>query len=160
MRPLRFPSAPWKGLVASCATHWNFARATFRCLVKRRRLILETHSRVGKILVMGLTKSFKFKEMLINLEREVGLVEGLDTNQLSWLRSFLFQLQSEEGENHDGDPWVSDWHVIIWIFERFLHDTGCSTKETFVFWLVCERHFAEEFDDLEWPGDAWNPVLP
>ena len=35
---------------------------------------------------------------------QFALVEGLDTNQLSWLRSFLFQLQSEEGENHEGDP--------------------------------------------------------
>ena len=52
----------------------------------------------------GLTKSFKFKEMLINLEREVGLVPGLDTNKLSWSKSFLFHLQSEEGGNQEGDP--------------------------------------------------------
>ena len=72
-------------------------------LVKRCRLILE-HIPGLENPSDGLTKSFKFKEMLINLEHEVGLVEGLDTNQLSWLRSFLFQLQSEEGENLDGDP--------------------------------------------------------
>jgi hypothetical protein len=37
--------------------------------------------------------------MLVNLEREVGLVQGLDTNSWSWLRTFLNRLQSEEGEN-------------------------------------------------------------
>ena len=38
--------------------------------------------------------------MLINLEREVGLVPGLDTNSLSWIRTFLQRLQllAEEGE--------------------------------------------------------------
>ena len=48
----------------------------------------------------GLTKSFKFREMLINLEKEVGLVPGLDTNGLSWIRTFQRRLQllAEEGE--------------------------------------------------------------
>ena len=75
-------------------------------LVKRRRLILE-HIPGLENPCDGLTKSFKFKEMLINLEREVGLVEGLDDNKLVWLKqkwSNSFQLQSEEGENHEGDP--------------------------------------------------------
>ena len=48
----------------------------------------------------GLTKSFKTRDMLINLEKEVGLVPGLDTNGLSWIRTFLRKLQllAEEGE--------------------------------------------------------------
>ena len=46
-----------------------------------------------------MTKSFKTREMLINLEKEVGLVYGLDTNSFSWVKSFSNQLQSEEGEN-------------------------------------------------------------
>ena len=87
--------------------HIELRARYIQMLVKRRRLILE-HIPGLENPSDGLTKSFKFKEMLINLEREVGLVEGLDTNQLSWLRSFLFQLQSEEGENHgenhEGDP--------------------------------------------------------
>ena len=41
----------------------------------------------------GLTKSFKTGDMLINLEREVGLVPGLDTNGLSWIRTFQRGLQ-------------------------------------------------------------------
>ena len=38
--------------------------------------------------------------MLINLEKEVGLVPGLDTNGLSWIRTFQRRLQllAEEGE--------------------------------------------------------------
>ena len=83
--------------------HIELRARYIQMLVKRRRLILE-HIPGLENPGDGLTKSFKFKEMLINLEREVGLVEGLDTNKLSWLRSFLFQLQSEEGENHEGDP--------------------------------------------------------
>ena len=67
-------------------------------LVKRRRLILE-HIPGLENPSDGLTKSFKTREMLINLEREVGLVYGLDTNSFSWIKSFLNQLQSEEGEN-------------------------------------------------------------
>ena len=48
----------------------------------------------------GLTKSFKTRDMLINLEKEVGLVPGLDTNGLSWIRTFQRRLQllAEEGE--------------------------------------------------------------
>ena len=48
----------------------------------------------------GLTKSFKTRDMLINLEKEVGLVPGLDTNGLSWIRTFQHRLQllAEEGE--------------------------------------------------------------
>ena len=48
-------------------------------LVKRRRLILE-HIPGLENPSDGLTKSFKTRDMLINLEREVGLVYGLDTN--------------------------------------------------------------------------------
>ena len=83
--------------------HIELRARYIQMLVKRRRLILE-HIPGLENPSDGLTKSFKTREILINLEREVGLVEGLDTNKLSWLRSFLFQLQSEEGENHDGDP--------------------------------------------------------
>ena len=38
--------------------------------------------------------------MLINLEKEVGLVPGLDTNGLSWISTLLsgLQLLAEEGE--------------------------------------------------------------
>ena len=62
-----------------------------------------------------LTKSFKTREMLINLEREVGLVYGLDTNRLSWVKSFVKQLQSEEGEN----LMFVRLHQSILIFEIF-----------------------------------------
>ena len=58
-------------------------------LVKRRRLILE-HIPGLENPSDGLTKSFKVKDMLINLEREVGLVEGLDTNKLSRLYAIIF----------------------------------------------------------------------
>ena len=37
----------------------------------------------------GLTKSFETREMLINWEREVGLVYGLDTNSFLSVKSFL-----------------------------------------------------------------------
>ena len=40
-----------------------------------------------------MTKSFKTRDMPINLEREVGLVPGLDTNGLSWIRTFQRRLQ-------------------------------------------------------------------
>ena len=86
--------------------HIELRARYIQMLVKRRRLILE-HIPGLENPSDGLTKSFKFKEMLINLEREVGLVEGLDTNKLVWLKqkwSNSFQLQSEEGENHEGDP--------------------------------------------------------
>ena len=39
----------------------------------------------------GLTKSFKTRDMPINLEREVGLVYGLDTNSFLWVKSFLIE---------------------------------------------------------------------
>ena len=35
------------------------------------------------------------------------------------------------------------------IFQRFCM-TQAVRLRNFCFWLVCERHFAEEFDDLEW----------
>ena len=83
-------------------------------LVKRRRLILE-HIPGLENPSDGLTKSFKTREMLINLEREVGLVYGLDTNSFSWVKSCLNQLQSEEGEN----LMSVGSHSEIWIFEIF-----------------------------------------
>ena len=67
-------------------------------LVKKRRLLLE-HIPGLQSPSDGLTKSFKTRDMLINLEREVGLVQGLDTNSWSWLRTSWKRLQSEEGEN-------------------------------------------------------------
>ena len=66
-------------------------------LVKRRRRILE-HIPGLENPSDGLTKSLKTRDMLINLEREVGLVYGLDTSSFLWVKSFN-QLQSEEGEN-------------------------------------------------------------
>ena len=47
-----------------------------------------------------LVRTFKTRDMLINLEKEVGLVPGLDTNGLSWIRTFQRRLQLlvEEGE--------------------------------------------------------------
>ena len=47
-----------------------------------------------------LVRTFKTRDMLINLEKEVGLVPGLDTNGLSWIRTFQRRLQllAEEGE--------------------------------------------------------------
>ena len=78
--------------------HIELRARYIQMLVKRRRLILE-HIPGLENPSDGLTKSFKTREMLINLEREVGLVYGLDTNSFSWIKSFLNQLQSEEGEN-------------------------------------------------------------
>ena len=47
----------------------------------------------------GLTKSLKTRNMLINLEREVGLVPGLDANGMSWIRfQRRLQLLGEEGD--------------------------------------------------------------
>ena len=80
--------------------HIELRARYIQMLVKRRsrRLILE-HIPGLENPSDGLTKSFKTHDMLINLEREVGLVYGLDTNSFSWIKSFLNQLQSEEGEN-------------------------------------------------------------
>ena len=78
--------------------HIELRARYIQMLVKRRRLILE-HIPGLENPSDGLAKSFKTREMLINLEREVGLVYGLDTNSFSWIKSFLNQLQSEEGEN-------------------------------------------------------------
>ena len=55
--------------------------------VKKKRLLLE-HIPGLQNPSDGLTKSFKTRDMLINLEKEVGLVPGLDTNGLSWIRTF------------------------------------------------------------------------
>jgi hypothetical protein len=68
-------------------------------LVKKKRLLLE-HIPGLQNPSDGLTKSFKTRDMLINLEKEVGLVPGLDTNGLSWIRTFQRRLQllAEEGE--------------------------------------------------------------
>ena len=68
-------------------------------LVKKKRLLLE-HIPGLQNPSDGLTKSFKTRDMLINFEKEVGLVPGLDTNGLSWIRTFQRRLQllAEEGE--------------------------------------------------------------
>ena len=78
--------------------HIELRARYIQMLVKRRSLNLE-HIPGLENPSDGLTKSFKTRDMLINLEREVGLVYGLDTNSFSWIKSFLNQLQSEEGEN-------------------------------------------------------------
>ena len=52
----------------------------------------------GLQLLLRAAATTTIKEMLINVEREVGLVHGADTNTWSWLRSFLSRVQSEEGE--------------------------------------------------------------
>ena len=78
--------------------HIELRARYIQMLVKRRRLILEHIPGLNNP-SDGLTKSFKTRDMLINLEREVGLVYGLDTNSFSWIKSFFNQLQSEEGEN-------------------------------------------------------------
>ena len=68
-------------------------------LVKKKRLLLEYIPGLQNP-SDGLTKSFKTRDMLIKLEKEVGLVPGLDTNGLSWIRTFQRKLQllAEEGE--------------------------------------------------------------
>ena len=81
--------------------HIELRARYIQMLVKRRRLILE-HIPGLENPSDGLTKSFKFKEMLINLEREVGLVEGLDTNKLSWLPSFYFNCNPKKGRTMMG----------------------------------------------------------
>eukprot|EP00435_Cladocopium_sp_Y103_P013910 s5392_g3.t1 len=73
-------------------------RAKFiQFLVKRKRLVLE-HVEGLRNPSDGLTKSFKTSTMLIHLEKEVGLVPGLNTSQWAWIRSCLAALHSEEGE--------------------------------------------------------------
>ena len=59
--------------------HIELRAKHIQMLVKKKRLLLEHIPGLSD----GLTKSFKFREMLINLEKEVGLVPGLDTNGLS-----------------------------------------------------------------------------
>ena len=79
--------------------HIELRAKYIQMLVKKKRLLLE-HIPGLQNPSDGLTKSFKFREMLINLEKEVGLVPGLDTNGLSWIRTFQRRLQLlvEEGE--------------------------------------------------------------
>ena len=79
--------------------HIELRAKYIQMLVKKKRLLLE-HIPGLQNPSDGLTKSFKFREMLINLEKEVGLVPGLDTNGLSWIRTFQRRLQllAEEGE--------------------------------------------------------------
>ena len=79
--------------------HIELRAKYIQMLVKKKRLLLE-HIPGLQNPSDGLTKSFKFREMLINLEKEVGLVPGLDTNGLSWIRTFerRLQLLAEEGE--------------------------------------------------------------
>ena len=76
--------------------HIELRARYIQMLVKRRRLILEHNPGVENP-SDGLTKSFKFKEMLINLEREVGLVEGLDTNKFLGCDHFCFNCNPKKG---------------------------------------------------------------
>ena len=68
---------------------------------------------------------FKNRDMLINLEKEVGLVPGLDTNGLSWIRTFQRRLQllAEEGEMMSS---LLEGSVApeTWNFPNELHDTS------------------------------------
>ena len=79
--------------------HIELRAKYIQMLVKKKRLLLE-HIPGLQNPSDGLTKSFKTRDMLINLEKEVGLVPGLDTNGLSWIRTFQRRLQllAEEGE--------------------------------------------------------------
>ena len=79
--------------------HRELRAKCIQMLVKKKRLLLE-HIPGLQNPSDGLTKSFKTRDMLINLEREVGLVPGLDTNGLSWIRTFQRRLQllAEEGD--------------------------------------------------------------
>ena len=79
--------------------HIELRAKYIQMLVKKKRLLLE-HIPGLQNPSDGLTKSLKTRDMLINLEKEVGLVPGLDTNGLSWIRTFQRRLQllAEEGE--------------------------------------------------------------
>ena len=79
--------------------HIELRAKYIQMLVKKKRLLLE-HIPGLQNPSDGLTKSFKTRDMLINLEKEVGLVPGLDTNGLSWICTFQRRLQllAEEGE--------------------------------------------------------------
>ena len=79
--------------------HIELRAKYIQMLVKKKRLLLE-HIPGLQNPSDGLTKLFKTRDMLINLEKEVGLVPGLDTNGLSWIRTFQRKLQllAEEGE--------------------------------------------------------------
>jgi len=79
--------------------HIELRAKYIQMLVKKKRLLLENIPGLQNP-SDGLTKSLKTRDMLINLEREVGLVPGLDTNGLSWIRTFQrgLQLLAEEGE--------------------------------------------------------------
>ena len=67
--------------------HIELRAKYIQMLVKKKRLLLEHISGLQNP-SDGLTKSFKTRDMLINFEREVGLVPGLDTNGLSWIHAF------------------------------------------------------------------------
>ena len=79
--------------------HIELRAKYIQMLVKKKRLLLE-HIPGLQNPSDGFTKSFKTRDMLINLEKEVGLVPGLDTNGLSWIRTFQRRLQllAEQGE--------------------------------------------------------------
>ena len=68
---------------------------------ERRQLIPHVRFQVPFLGPESQLKSgFACAGLLCNLEKEVGLVPGLDTNGLSWIRTFQRRLQllAEEGE--------------------------------------------------------------
>eukprot|EP00435_Cladocopium_sp_Y103_P066904 s576_g29.t1 len=79
---------------ASAELHAKF----IQFLVKKRRLLIE-HVPGLENPSHGLTKCFKTIGMLVHPEREVGLVQGLNTQGWNWIRSLLVSLHSEEGAN-------------------------------------------------------------
>eukprot|EP00435_Cladocopium_sp_Y103_P013530 s5804_g3.t1 len=88
--------AQMKGLLRR-VRHIELRAKFLQFLVQKRRLILQ---HVEGLLNPsdGLTKSFKTALMLLHLEKEVGLIPGLNSSQLSWIRTCLSAFNSEEGE--------------------------------------------------------------
>ena len=132
--------------------HIELRAKYIQMLVKKKRLLLE-HIPGLQNPSDGLTKSFKTRDMLINLGKEVGLVPGLDTNGLSWIRTFQRRLQllAEEGEMSS----LLEGSVApeFWNFPNELHDTSLfhwgTLLRNFCFSLVNQRHFAKVLNSID-----------
>ena len=110
-----------------CVRHIELRARYIQMLVKHRRLILEQIPGLENP-SDGLTKSFKTRELLINLEREVGLVYGLDTKHVVMATAtIIFVAVAIRRRGQPDECRIARIAQRILIFDIF-HDTNCSTK--------------------------------